>query len=227
LTLVDLNKQLNKKLKYIYFQSGGLGWIYSSKHYNIDNFFSPSQKSIELMNCSNYFHAKKLFPFQEVSEHEQIRNGFYSYINYYENFPNSYNKFLKINSLLNDYDFKVINFGMNHEKPNVVNDLEYMVKAKATLHLKDFGGVCNAVIRSLACGTPVIMDNSTYDNGFYHDIKGISLINDIKDIINELIKLNCDEEYLRQSIANVKQYRNQFEYDTEYGDNFMKFLERC
>lgn len=52
-----------------------------------------------------------------------------------------------------------------------VSDIEALKSAKWLLHLKpDDAFVCNAVMKALACGVPVIMDESTWRNGFFTNI---------------------------------------------------------
>lgn len=63
---------------------------------------------------------------------------------------------------------------------NVVNDVEALKDARWLVHLKRTSYVCNAVVKALGCGVPVIMDTETFHNGLFeryvrHNENGIVL----------------------------------------------------
>lgn len=93
-----------------------------------------------------------------------------------------------------------------HEKLKV-RDLDALKDAKWLLHIKHDGFVCNAVMKALACGVPVLMDDKTYINGFFegilhHDHNAIILpADELKDFLAtcsaeqyDRIKKTCVEE---------------------------------
>lgn len=49
----------------------------------------------------------------------------------------------------------------------VMHDWDALKSARYLIHLKHWGHVCNAVVKALACGVPVIMDRATFEIGAY------------------------------------------------------------
>lgn len=99
-----------------------------------------------------------------------------------------------------------------------VFDLDALRQAKWLLHLKPHGAfVCNAVGKALACGVPVIMDNVTWETGFFNDIvfhghNGIVLpIEQIGDFLR-----SCPEELFQQikqtCVAEAVRYKQGFKW---------------
>jgi len=85
-----------------------------------------------------------------------------------------------------------------------VDDVAALKDAKWLLHLKPEGFTCNAVLKAVSCGIPVITDTHTHNNTFLenivkHDDNGIVLPADqIKNYLNTVdeatykrIKANC------------------------------------
>jgi hypothetical protein len=96
-----------------------------------------------------------------------------------------------------------------HEKLKV-RDLDALKDAKWLLHIKHDGFVCNAVVKALACGVPVLMDTKTYENCAFegivrHDHNAIVLpADELKEFLAtcppetyERIKQTCVEEAWR------------------------------
>lgn len=70
-----------------------------------------------------------------------------------------------------DYKFaKTITSNLYGAPSNMVDDIEKLKEARWLLHIKPTGVLCNAVIRALACGVPVIMDTQTFNNGWYEKV---------------------------------------------------------
>jgi hypothetical protein len=88
-----------------------------------------------------------------------------------------------------------------------INDIEALADAKWVLHLRHRGFVCNAVMRALACGVPVIMDTETWTNGFFgahvrHNDNAIVLpIEKIKEFLE-----NCPEALYARIKNNCVNY---------------------
>jgi hypothetical protein len=89
----------------------------------------------------------------------------------------------------------------------MVRDLDALKEAKWLLHIKYDGYVCNAVMKALACGVPIIMDTKTWKNCCFeayviHDHNAIVLpTEELKDFLEncpaeqyERIKKTCVEE---------------------------------
>jgi len=86
---------------------------------------------------------------------------------------------------------------------------EVQFNARYTLHVKYWGHVCNAVVKSLALGTPVIMDETTFKKGRYqayvkHKENGL-ILNSEQEIVDYLnsaeekgmwnqLKANCERQ---------------------------------
>jgi hypothetical protein len=88
-----------------------------------------------------------------------------------------------------------------------VRDLDALTEAKWLLHIKHNGFVCNAVMKALACGVPVLMDTKTYEACSFegilrHDHNAIILpADELKEFVEtcspeqyDRIKTTCMEE---------------------------------
>jgi hypothetical protein len=58
-------------------------------------------------------------------------------------------------------------FGSNAPRGVVVDDVACFRRARFTLSLKHYGYICNAVVRSLCAGVPVVMDRRSFEIGRY------------------------------------------------------------
>lgn len=126
-------------------------------------------------------------------------------IEYERRFPTEYAiaKFITPNMIGNeDKDYR-------HEKLKT-RDIDALKEAKWLLHIKHNGFVCNAVMKALACGVPVIMDDKTFVNCSFegilrHDHNAIILpAHEIKEFLDncpaeqyDRIKRTCVEESQR------------------------------
>lgn len=86
-------------------------------------------------------------------------------LNYEQRFPVEYRIAYSIADQLVGADSIVF----AHEKLKH-RDLDALQEAKWLLHIKHDGFVCNAVVKALACGVPVIMDDKTYINCSFQGI---------------------------------------------------------
>jgi len=202
--------------------------ITSSELFNkirINNHLSPSAKHLTYLIGSNKLLYPKLvwkekFPNPAPMEN---RSGFFSYIHWLDKYwPKSSKKLKKLNAISK---CPVENFGYG-SRYGIVDDLTYMKSAKATVHIKDKGLVCNATIRSLALGTPVVMDRATYNNGYYDSIDGITVRWTIRGLAREINRLDNDIDYLREKSWAAQKAAEQFLYRPEHGDAFTAFLKR-
>jgi hypothetical protein len=190
---------------------------------DIQNFPSPSARHLSFLTGRN----KLLCPRVQWRETFPAplplgeRSGFYSYIHWMEKYwPVASEKLRQLNAIS---PARVRNFGLGSDE-GVVDDLAYMKAAKCTVHIKDRGMVCTAPVRSLALGTPVVMDQETYTNGFYDSIDGITVVPSVDAVAAEIAKLEADADYLAEKVSQAEQASRQFTFRKEHGDAFEEFL---
>jgi len=189
----------------------------------INNHLSPSARHLAMLTGRNKLLYPKLLrkdTFRRPAAED--RSGFCSYVHWMErDHPISATKLRTLN-LISRIPLKNFGFGSQH---GVVDDLDCMRKAKATVHLKDHGLTCNAPIRSLASGTAVVMDDETYRNGFFDSVNGMTVVATIDDIAKEIDRLDNDVDYLRERSWEAERASQQFVYRPEHGDAFASFLK--
>lgn len=123
-------------------------------------------------------------------------------INYEKRFPTEF----ALASFLTKHTIGNTSADYRHEKLPT-RDLDALKDAKWLLHIKHDGYVCNAVMKALACGVPVIMDDKTFVNCSFegilrHDHNAIILpASELKEFLDtcppeqyERIKRTCVEE---------------------------------
>lgn len=194
-----------------------------------DNIMSPSAKHLSLLSARNKLLYPRMVPWDRLPRRLQCeeKKGFYSYVHWLEKYwPNATAKIETLNKSLSVHNKRVMNFG--HESKNgIVNDLASMNGSKATLHIKDRGLTCFAAIRSMAIGTPVIMDRASYDGCFFDNINGIIIKNDINEIADEIVRLDEDDDYLEAACdAAYCMAKSQFAFGDKEADAFGKFMTR-
>ncbi|MBS1948408.1 MAG: hypothetical protein JST47_11640 [Bacteroidetes bacterium] len=64
-------------------------------------------------------------------------------------------------------EFRFAHYGSPHNQKSFDESNKIQFHARYTMHIKYWGHVCNAVVKSLALGTPVIMDEETFKKGRY------------------------------------------------------------
>ena len=116
---------------------------------------------------------------------------------------NSYRAYRHIAKNTPGFDFN--HFGAPARQVSFEESVALQFHARYTLHVKYWGHVCNAVVKSLALGTPVIMDEVTFRKGRYgayirHGENGLVF----KDK-HEIIRYLCDpaEKTTWQHLKNV------------------------
>lgn len=192
----------------------------------IRNFFSPSQRALDLLpECHTYLHRKLLDidnfpPSVDVTQ----RTGFASFIHEYEEYwPHAYAKFRQLNRLLNAP--RIREYGIGSRDGLVDDDIDAMRHSRATVQIKDAGICCYAVLRSMCVGTPVIMDQETYELGFYDKLEGPKVFDTIDEVRVELERLQSDDAYWNQQSEEVlSAARRQFTYDDQLGQQFREFI---
>ena len=182
---------------------------------NIKSFFAPNIYP-DLKNLIN-----SDFESSEVS----------SFINYYKlfaskNLYNDINSYEVFESIKKIYD-KVELYDSTTEKKD--KDIDVLIKTKYCLHIKYWGHVCNAPLKSLALGVPVIMDSITYNMGCYsyylqHQFNCLVLQNP-EDILKVLKDKVYDNLYinLKRNCINFRQKLTS-NYSEEFYENFKTFL---
>lgn len=191
---------------------------------NTKNFLTPSRNAALQMPGCNCFVSRKLIPWKFFPRGgwAEDRSGFASYIHHYQKkFPGEHARFSEIAERLGKHGIVLRNFG--EESPDgVAEDLSMMCKSMATVHIKGGNVCCNAVTRSMAVGTPVVMDHWTHVRCFFDRVSGIIVTDDIEGEVRQLAE---EEEYLEQKIEEVSELSKQFTYDGDLGERFRKFLE--
>jgi len=194
----------------------------------IDNFISPSPEALSLMQPCNTFLSRKLIPWEWLPERTTSpaeREGFASYIHHYaRHWPQSYGTFKELNRILSPKE--VLNYGAG-SKHGTVYDLEFMNRSRVTVHIKGGAICCFAVVRSMAMGTPVVIDEQTHVRCFFGGVSGIIVKRNVQAVADELRRLANDDDYWRfRSESTYRCARDQFSYCDELGNRFRKFLVR-
>lgn len=96
------------------------------------------------------------------------------------------------------------------------DDIGCMLGSAFTVHLKPAGYLCNAVGRSIASGTPVLMDTYTFQQGLYENTG-------VEDGVNAIIRDSWSElaEYLETVTDEEVAALRLSTYDS--GANFRRF----
>ncbi len=109
-----------------------------------------------------------------------LRKPSFCFMPFYPGLPTYTEAGVKVISLINNYAKR---FPEDHAfastitrhlygTPDPVNDVEKFKDTRWLLHIKTNGFVCNAVMKALACGVPVILDEMSWRNGFLTEIVG-------------------------------------------------------
>ena len=195
----------------------------------IQNFLSPSRRALLRMGSPNSLHIRKQVgyqwlpePIKDVTE----RRGLVSFIHKYEQlWPHEWKKFVELNRLLAPRS--IVNYGVD-TAGGIVNDVDAMRGARATVHLKGAGICCYAVIRSMSLGTPVIVDEETVHRCHLDDVDGLFVGRDLQQIANELTRLSTDDDYWCQVSDDVARLaRQQFRNSQDLSDELHQFLDRA
>jgi hypothetical protein len=179
-----------------------------------------------MMPGCNCFVSRKLIPWDRFPRGvwSEEREGLGSYIHHYEKkYPGEHFKFNELATTLAGKGVLLQNYGA--ESPHgKVDDLSLMCRSVATVHIKGGNAVCNAVVRSMAVGTPVLMDRWTHVRCFFDKIEGI-IVTD--DLAGEVKRLVTDEDYLEEMIDKTMSFaRRQFSWDEGFGEEFRMFIGR-
>lgn len=192
------------------------------------NFLSPSPHGLSQMPGCHRFLMRKMVPWEILPKSDTYgwqRSGFHSYIhNFAKKWPHAIRKFEMLKGMLDD-TMTLDWYGWESPK-GTVNDLFTMKSSRGTIHIKDGQVACNAVIRSMAVGTPVLMDRETYKKCFFDGIDGILVEDDIMGVLKMMKKLQ-DNEFLDEACEDAYfMAKKQFTFTNDLGDEFISFLEK-
>jgi hypothetical protein len=191
----------------------------------IRNFFSTSQRALDQFPGRNTMLKPKLLDWSRMplpNQDPASRCGVASYINYYWMWPDALQRFQYLTQALS---LPAVNYGVDSDA-GIVPDLETMMHSRATVHIKYGGACCFAVVRSMAMGTPVVMDRGTWEQAYFDGVEGILVRDTMEDVASELARLQSDDDYW--STASRDSYlsaRRQFSFRNDIGNDFRRFVE--
>lgn len=142
---------------------------------------------------------------------------------------NSYKVYLEIAG--NCKAFSFIHYGAPNNQIAFDESLSIQFNARYTIHIKYWGHVCNAVVKSLALGTPVLMDETTFLKGRYkayltHRHNAL-IFKDKNEIINYLN--SSEEPKLWKSLKNTTKLeasRWHFPYSSSEKESIADLIEK-
>ncbi len=195
----------------------------------LKNFMTPSLRAADEAALRNTFISRKLVPWDRVPQPEsdtEMRGGFFSYIHNYEKcWPGHKSKFDWIRAAVAPIPMRNYGNGSPHGQ---TNDLAAMRGSRGTIHIKGGQVCCNAVIRSMSVGTPVIMDEATYRDCYFDQVDGICVMKGTQDIISLVKALDQnDDAFVGASALARASAERQFSYDDDLGARFLKFISAC
>lgn len=225
----DHRNNIEKFRKLPFVVRHGLNSFDKFKKLGVKNFLSPSPRALDIMSECHCFLNRKLIhweSFENSDTYASDRMGFYSYIHHYDgHWPEAKKRYDRLIGILGDIQKCPIRWYGFDSPYGVVSDLMKMRLSRGTIHIKDGQVVCNAVIRSLAMATPVVMDSLTYENCFFDGIDGILVESDTDGMAGKIRGL-MDDEYLEEACENAfLAAKRQFTFDRELGYRFLVFLD--
>ncbi len=197
------------------------------KECGMRNFFSTSQRALDQFPECNTLLKPKLVEWSRlpIADHNPAsRTGVVSYINHYAKaWPTAYRKFQELNQSMKP---QVINYGIG-SPAGVARDLTTMLASRATVHIKNGGACCFAVVRSMAMGTPVVMDRETWQQGYFDGVDGLLVRENLTEVAKELTRLQRDDAYWESTSRNtLEKAKRQFTYRKTLGRKFRRFVDR-
>lgn len=200
------------------------------------NFISPSRTALKKLGAENSYLSVKVRDFDEYDQFSpqvkpaRSRKGFYSYIHHYKRYWKRAGTFFEEVQALVGGAVPVENYGKD-SAGGEVNDRKTMVKAKATLHIKDGQVCCNAPITSICLGIPVLMDYETLatlgmEDYIIHNVSGL-LFETPQQCVDAIRLLETEHDYLDELSARTKAFaRLKCKYSTNDIRGFKTFLHR-
>lgn len=199
--------------------------------------FSPSANMLGEVNAPNQWQSVKCVDFEQgdlLQEATELpvsdRSGIFTFINHYQpRCSDSYAVYQALKSSIPDIDLKHYGEGSDLGTRSAFDALK---GARATLHIKDDGVCCNAVIESISVGVPVVMDRVSYralglEKYVVDHVSGM-LFDTVEEGAAILRKLSEDDEYLEQLRETTLQHaRKCYQLDSGSIDEFRRFLNRA
>lgn len=151
----------------------------------------------------------------------------------------NYKKFSEQNKINNISSYDIFQFIKEKSKSKIefydpsigksCKDTEVLMRTKYYLHIKYWGHVCNAPLKALALGIPVIMDSTTYFLGCYSYYLQNGLNCLILEKPEDIIKIINDNTYnnlYKNLKTNSIDFRNKLvdDYSDLLYTNFREFL---
>ncbi|MBS1950581.1 MAG: hypothetical protein OJF59_000770 [Cytophagales bacterium] len=126
--------------------------------------------------------------------------------------------------------FHFAHYGAPENQKTFEESNELQAKARYTIHIKYWGHVCNAVVKSLALGVPVLMDEPTFLKGRYqaylHHGKNAMIFKSKNEIITYLNNPGENEQWQKLKkycTENVSFWH--FPYSDEEKEQLSQWLE--
>lgn len=220
-----------KKFMFTIVNSSGLSYVFdmsNNKNYmgticfSLETHQELSRRSIKSIFCMRRYNFDKTM----IQSNKITTKNVLSLIIKYSIFSsrcqyngqNAHEEFRKIVNA--SPSWHIINYG----DPEVCNDVLTLKEYRYLMHIKYWGHVCNAVVKALALGIPVLMDRATMNIGKYaayvqHGHNGLvfETTKDIIDYLNdhkrenetyEILKMNCLAEADKYHFSQVKEESN-------------------
>ncbi|MGC4023016.1 MAG: hypothetical protein QM734_14270 [Cyclobacteriaceae bacterium] len=141
---------------------------------------------------------------------------------------NSYKVYESISKEVTNFDFD--RYGAPDNEKTFDESNKIQAEARYTIHIKYWGHVCNAVVKSLALGTPVLMDEETFHKGRYkaylRNGENAMIFKTKEQIVNYLKSPDENSNWLklkRTCIAEAKLWH--FPYSADQKNEALKLLE--
>ncbi len=196
------------------------------KRLKVRHFLGPSRRGLAKMAHCNTFQTRKLLNWSGLPpapRDPSKRSGFAAYIHHLQRvWPDAWSRVQAINQETAPLRIKVYGKG---NPDGTTPDLPSMARTRATVHIKDKGISCFAILRSMAMGTPVVTDRLTCERTFLEDLDGIFIGDNTTEIARELRRLEEDDDYwLSRSCETLSAARRQFTSDRELAEGFLRFI---
>ena len=204
----------------------------------ITNFISPSRRALMRVGAPNQLLSVRVRDLARLRKQVKPlrvplprRSGFFSYIHRYaRSWPRAHELFSTIADDLTP-GIDVRNFGIDNPAGRV-HDFEYMLRSRATIHVKDDGVSCTAVINSISVGTPVLMDTETLDrlqleDYVVHMVSGV-VFDTAEQGAEWIRRLHRDNALLRQLVQRTRSFARLKLRHTELDvERFREFMEKA
>lgn len=230
---IDLFKKhllpLNKNLKF--FIRHGVNSAEKFKKCGVRNILTPSRRFAYENDFEHVFISRKMLDLNFIDKHKRIniedRKDFATFIHYYQkHWPLEYKRCKLLQSLSN---IRIQHFGYKQQN-GLVPDKTTMPQFKSLIHIKGGQVCCNAPLKALSIGLPVITDWSTIiktqmEDYLVHEM-GSFVGYSILDLIPIVRRLDNDKDFLLEHSQRAKDFaQKKLRPDKELKQRFIKFLE--